>query len=192
MEYTEYLAPYNDEEPLEDQPLPADASLIAASPDYVADSDPKEDPEEDLEDDQADHLADGRDGNDEPSDDDNDDDDTDDEDPEEDPFKDKEDDEQEEEHIAPADSFVVPIVDYVLPVGDTETLEADEPTLPPGSPIIIPLSQTRLHRAWKTVRPEPPMSASMEACIARHAALPSPPLLVPLLALKSQTRMLSV
>nr|GEV98810.1 putative reverse transcriptase domain-containing protein [Tanacetum cinerariifolium] len=32
--------------------------------------------------------------------------------------------------------------------------------------------------AWKTVRPEPPMSASMEACIARHAALPSPPLLV--------------
>nr|GFC21050.1 hypothetical protein [Tanacetum cinerariifolium] len=35
----------------------------------------------------------------------------------------------------------------------------------------------------KTVRPEPPMSASMEACIARHATLFSPPLLVPSLPL---------
>nr|GEZ43710.1 hypothetical protein [Tanacetum cinerariifolium] len=34
-----------------------------------------------------------------------------------------------------------------------------------------------------TVRPEPPMSASMKACIARHAALPSPPLLIPSLPL---------
>nr|GEY94314.1 hypothetical protein [Tanacetum cinerariifolium] len=97
-------------------PLPADASPIVASPDYVADFDLEEDPE----DDQADYPADGGDGDDEPSDDD-DHDDTDNEDPEE------EDDEEEE--------------------------------------------------AWKTVRPEPPMSACMEACIARHATLPSPPLL---------------
>nr|GFA16119.1 hypothetical protein [Tanacetum cinerariifolium] len=92
-EYPKYLEPSDDEAPLEDQPLPAEASLIAASPDYVADSDPKEDPE----DDQADYPADGGDGDDEPSEDD-DDDDTDDEDPEKEPFKDEEDDEEEEEH----------------------------------------------------------------------------------------------
>nr|GEV20046.1 putative reverse transcriptase domain-containing protein [Tanacetum cinerariifolium] len=141
-EYPKYLAPSDDEAPLEDQPLPADASSITASPDYV------------------------------PSDDDA----TDDEDPEEEPFEDEEDD---EEHLASTDSSVVPIVDPVLPAGDTEALEADEPTHAPGSPIIIPFSQTRLRMAQKTVRPEPPMSASMEACIPRHAALPSPPLLVP-------------
>nr|GEZ07659.1 reverse transcriptase domain-containing protein [Tanacetum cinerariifolium] len=148
-EYLEYLEPSNDEAPLEDQPLPADASLITASPDYVADSDPKEDPEGD----QADYPADGGDGEDEPSDDD-DDDDTDDKDLDEEPFEDEEDDDEEEEHQALADSSGVPIVDL-----------------------------TRLHRARKTVRPEPPMSASMEACMARHAALPSPPLLVPSLPL---------
>nr|GEY78187.1 hypothetical protein [Tanacetum cinerariifolium] len=175
QEYPEYLGPSDDKAPLEDQPLPADASPIAALPDYVADSNLKKDPE----DDQADYPADGGDGDDEPFDDDDDDDDTDDEDPEEDPFEGKEDDEEEEEHLAPADSSVVPIVDHVLPAGDTEALEADEPTHAPGSPIIIPLSQTRLCKTRKTVRPEPPMSASIEACIARHAALPSSPLLVP-------------
>nr|GEW73781.1 putative reverse transcriptase domain-containing protein [Tanacetum cinerariifolium] len=136
-EYPEYLAPSDEEAPLEDQPLPADASPIVASPDYVADSDPEEDPEDDL----ADYPTDGGDGDDEPSDDD-DDDDTDDEDPEEEPFENEEDDE-EEEHLAPADSSAVPIVDH------------------------------------GTDRPEPPMLASMKACIARYAALPSPPLLVP-------------
>nr|GEZ75321.1 hypothetical protein [Tanacetum cinerariifolium] len=152
-------------------------SPIAASPDYVADFDSEEDPE----DDQADYLANGGDGDDEPSDDD--DDDTDDEDPKEEPFEDEEDDEEEEEHLAPTDSYVVPIVDPVLLAGDTEALEVDEPTHAPGSPIIIPLSQTHLRKARKTVRPEPPMSASMKACIARHDALTSPPLLVPSLPL---------
>nr|GFB55048.1 hypothetical protein [Tanacetum cinerariifolium] len=178
-EYPEYLAPSDDKAPLEDQPLPVDASLIAASPEYVADFDPKEDLEEDLEDDQADYLADEGDGDDEPSDDDDDDDDTDDEDPEEEPFED----EEEEEHLAPADSSTVLIVDHVLPAEEAEALEADEPTHAPESPIIIPLSQTRLRRARKTVRPEPPMLASMESCIARYVALPSPPLLVPSLPL---------
>nr|GEY27122.1 hypothetical protein [Tanacetum cinerariifolium] len=147
--YPEYLAPSNDEAPLEDQPLPVDASPIAASPGYVTDFDLEEDPE----DDQADYPTDGGDADDEPSDDD-DDDDTEDEDPEEEPFKDEEDGEEEEEHLASADSSAVPIIDH-----------------------------TRLCRVQKTVRPEPPMSASMEACIARHAALPSPPLLVPSLPL---------
>nr|GEU36535.1 putative reverse transcriptase domain-containing protein [Tanacetum cinerariifolium] len=178
LEYPEYLAPSDDETPLEDQPLPADASPTVASPGYGADFDPDKDLEEDLEVDHADYPADGRDGDDEPSDDD--DDDTNDED--EDPFEDEEDDEEEEEeeHLAPADSSIVPIVDLVLPAGDTEALEADEPTPTPRSPhIIILLSQTRLHRARKTVRLEPSMSASMEACNARHAALLSPPLHVP-------------
>nr|GEV94290.1 integrase, catalytic region, zinc finger, CCHC-type, peptidase aspartic, catalytic [Tanacetum cinerariifolium] len=178
----EYLEPSDDEELLEDHPLPADASPIPASPDYMAYFDPEEDLEEDPEDDQTDYPADGGDGDDEPFDDD-DDDDTNDEDPEEEPFEDEEDDEEEEEHLALADSSVVPIIDPVLLAGDTEALEADEPTHTPGSPIIIPLSQTRLRRTRKTVRPEPPMSASMEACIARHAGLPSPPLLVPYLPL---------
>nr|GEU69901.1 putative reverse transcriptase domain-containing protein [Tanacetum cinerariifolium] len=157
-EYPEYLAPYDDEAPLEDQPLPADASPIASSPDYVADSDPKEDPEEDPEDDQADYPADRGD--------DDDDDDTDDEDTKEEPFE--EDDEEEEEHPAPADSPAVPIVDLVLSAKETKALEDDETTHAPGSPISITFSQTRLRRAQKTVRPEPPMSASMEACIARR------------------------
>nr|GEY43506.1 putative reverse transcriptase domain-containing protein [Tanacetum cinerariifolium] len=146
VEYPKYLAPSDDEAPLEDQPLPADASPIAASPDYVADSDPEEEPE----DDQADYPADGGDGDDKPFDDD-DDDDTDDEDPEEEPF---EEDDEEEEHPALADSPVVPIIDLKC-----------------------------LRRVRKTVRPEPPMSASMEACIARQTALLSPPLLVPSLPL---------
>nr|GEX67327.1 retrovirus-related Pol polyprotein from transposon TNT 1-94 [Tanacetum cinerariifolium] len=175
-EYPEYLAPSDDEAPLEDQPLPADASPIAASPDYVADSDLEEDPK----DDQANYPADRGDGDDEPSDDDDDTEFDPNEDPKEEPFEDEEDDEEEEEHLAPADSSNVPIVDLVLPAGDTEALEADEPTHTPRSPhIIIPLSHTRLHRARKTVRPEPSMSAFMEACIARHAALLSPPLPIP-------------
>nr|GEX51854.1 reverse transcriptase [Tanacetum cinerariifolium] len=140
--YPEYLAPSDDEAPLEDQPPPTDALPTATSPGYVADFDPEEDPE----DDHADYPADGGDGDYEPSDDD----DTDDED--EDPFKDEKDD-KEEEHLALADSSAVPIVDPVLP--------------------------THLRKAQKTVILEPSMSASMEACIARHVALLSPPLPVP-------------
>nr|GEY93795.1 hypothetical protein [Tanacetum cinerariifolium] len=153
-EYPEYPAPFDDEAPLEDQPLPADASPTTASPGYVVDSDPDEDPKEDPEDVHADYPADGGNGDDEPSDYEDNDDDTNsdpDEDLEEEPFEDEEDNE-----------------------------EADEPTPTPKSPHIInPLSQTRLHRARKTVRPKPSMSASMEACIARHVALLSLPLYVP-------------
>nr|GEV94320.1 hypothetical protein [Tanacetum cinerariifolium] len=174
LEYHEYLAPSDDEAPLEDQPLPADASPTAALPGYVADSDLDEDPKEDPEDDHVDYVVDGGDLDDESSDDDDDYDDT--EDKDEKTFKD----EEEEEHLAPADSSVVPIVDPVLPARDTEALDADEPTPTPRSHhTIILLSQTRLRRARKTVRLEPSMLASMEACIARHDALLSPPLHVP-------------
>ncbi|GKA15705.1 hypothetical protein Tco_0695452 [Tanacetum coccineum] len=173
-EYPEYLVPSEDEAPMEDQPLPADASPVALSPGYVPDSDPEEDPEEDSEEEHADYPADGGDGDDEPSDDDSDDDDADDD---EEPFEDEEDDEEEEEHLAPADSPVIPVADPVPSAGDTEAFETDESAPTPRPPQIrIPFAQTRLRRARKTVRPEPPMSASMEACIAKHAAAPTPPL----------------
>ncbi|GJR70438.1 hypothetical protein Tco_0016503 [Tanacetum coccineum] len=173
-EYPEYLVPSEDEAPMEDQPLPADASPVALSPGYVPDSDPEEDPEEDSEEEHADYPADGGDGDDEPSDDDTDDDDADDD---EEPFEDEDEDEEEEEHLAPADSSAIPMVDPVPSAGDTEAFETDESAPTPRPPQIrIPFAQTRLRRARKSVRPEPPMSASMEARIAEHAAAPTPPL----------------
>nr|GEV87902.1 hypothetical protein [Tanacetum cinerariifolium] len=171
-EYPEYLVPSDAEAPLEDQLLPADVSPIAASPGYVTDSDPDEDPKEDSEEDHADYPDDREDGDDEPSEDD-DDDDTDDYEP----FEDEEDDEEEEEHLAPADSSVVPIVDHVPLADDTEAFETDESAPIPRSPqTMIPLSQTHLRKARKTVRLEPPMSPSMETCIVRHAAALTPSL----------------
>ncbi|GJT49253.1 hypothetical protein Tco_0975410 [Tanacetum coccineum] len=169
-EYPEYLVPSEDEAPMEDQPLPADASPAALSPGYVPDSDPEEDSEEEH----ADYPADGGDGDDEPSDDDSNDD-TDDDDEE--PFEDEDDDEEEEEHLAPADSSAAPVADPVPSAGDTEAFETDESAPTPRSPqTIVPFAQTRLRRARKTVRLEPPMSASMEARIAEYAAAPTPPL----------------
>nr|GEY71637.1 reverse transcriptase domain-containing protein [Tanacetum cinerariifolium] len=126
------------EAPMEDQPLPTDASPTALLLGYIDNSNPEED-EEDPEEDPVDYPANGRDNDDnESSDDDDDDNDVekDEEDPEEDPVdypanggdnddnessddddddddveKDDEDDE-EEEHLAPIDPFVVPIDDH--------------------------------------------------------------------------------
>nr|GEZ47030.1 hypothetical protein [Tanacetum cinerariifolium] len=114
-EHLEYLVPSKDEAPIEDEPLPADASPTALSPGYVVESDEDEDP-----------------------------------------FEDEDDDEEEDEHLAPSDSSVVPTVDPVLSAGDTKAFETDE--------------------AQKTIRLEPPMSASMKARIAEHAVAPIPPL----------------
>ncbi|GJW61553.1 hypothetical protein Tco_0110888 [Tanacetum coccineum] len=126
LRYPEYLVPSDDEAPMEDQPLPADASPIALSPSYVADSNLEEDSEEDSEEDHANYPVDGGDDDDEPFDDDDDDDDDDTGDEDEEPFKDEEDDEEEEEHLAPADSSVIPITDHVPSAKDTEALETDE------------------------------------------------------------------
>ncbi|GKE60818.1 hypothetical protein Tco_1511185, partial [Tanacetum coccineum] len=61
--------------------------------------------------------------------------------------------------------------------GDTEAFETDESTPTPRSPQTkVPFAQTRPRRARKTIRVEPPMSASMEARIAEHAASPTPPI----------------
>ncbi|GJR32185.1 hypothetical protein Tco_1108417 [Tanacetum coccineum] len=145
-EYPEYLVPSDDEVPIEDQPLPIDASHVALSPGYMADSDLEEDPKEDPEGDHTDYLADGGDGDDEPSDDDDDNDDTDDEDEE--PFKDEDVDEEEKEHLAPADSSVIPVVDHVTSAGDTEAFETDKSATTPRSPQTkVPLTQIRLRMA---------------------------------------------
>ncbi|GKC37437.1 hypothetical protein Tco_1049821, partial [Tanacetum coccineum] len=129
---------------------------------------------EDLEEDHADYPADGGDGDDEPSDD-NEDNNTDDEDEE--PFEDEDDDEEEEEQLAPADSSAIPIVDPVPSAGDIEAFETNESLPTPRSPQTkVPYAQTCLRKAWNTVKLKPPMSASIEACIAEHAAVPTPPL----------------
>nr|GFB35247.1 hypothetical protein [Tanacetum cinerariifolium] len=87
-------------EPIEDQPLPADASPTALSPGYIVDSDLEED-EEDPKEDPADYPADGGDNDDDESSDDDDDDD------------DVEKEEEEEEHLALADPSAVSTNDLV-------------------------------------------------------------------------------
>ncbi|GJV72999.1 hypothetical protein Tco_1492994 [Tanacetum coccineum] len=184
-EHPEYHAPSDDDIQVEDQPYADDASPIAESPGHIADSESMEEdsidylyePEDDDEDtkegpeeDHTDYPTDGEDGGDEPSDDNDDDDDTDDEDEE--TTKDGE----EEEHLAPANPSAVPVVDLVPSAKDTEAFKTDESAPTPRSPQTrVPFSQTRLRKAWKTVRLEPPMSAPIEARIAEHVAAPIPP-----------------
>ncbi|GKF45579.1 hypothetical protein Tco_0135381, partial [Tanacetum coccineum] len=179
-EHLKYHVPTDDDIQVEDQPYPDDASPTAESPGHIADSksmeedsidypdkpeDENEDPEKDPEEDHIDDPADREDGDDEPSNDDNDDDDTDDED------KEPTEDEEDEEHLAPADPSAVPVVDHVPSAGDIEAFETDESAPTPRSPQTrVLFSLTRLRRARKTVRLEPPMSASMEARIAEYAA----------------------
>ncbi|GKE82504.1 hypothetical protein Tco_1552504 [Tanacetum coccineum] len=84
--------------------------------------------------------------------------------------------EEEEEHLASADSVVAPVVDHVPSSEETEPFETDESAPTPRSPqTIVPFSQTRLRKAWKTVRLDPPMSPSMEARIAEYVVAPTPP-----------------
>ncbi|GKF77188.1 hypothetical protein Tco_0229658, partial [Tanacetum coccineum] len=180
----EYHAPSDDDIQVKDQPYADDASSTTKSPRYIADSDlieddtdedsidypnkpedGEEDDDEDLEEDPEEDPSEEH----EPEDDD-DDDDTDDEDEE--PTEDEED----EEHLALTNSSMVPVVDLVPSAGDTEAFETDESAPTPRSPQTrVPFSQTRLYRAQKTVRLEPPMSASIEARITEHAAAPIPP-----------------
>ncbi|GKD88017.1 hypothetical protein Tco_1359171 [Tanacetum coccineum] len=172
-EYPEYVVPSDNEAPIEDQPLPADASPVALSPGYVADSDSEEDREEDpkeySEEDHAYYPVDGGDDDDEPFDDDDNDDDIGDEDEE--PFED----EDEEEHLAPADSPIAPVIDPVPSTEDTEALETDE-----AAPTHVPTR--RRHTARMSVRPQTPVSLPSEAEVERLLALPIPPpsLLTPL------------
>ncbi|GKC61930.1 hypothetical protein Tco_1089528 [Tanacetum coccineum] len=155
--YPEYLAPSNDEVPVKDQPLPTDASPTAISPGYIAESEPIEDDfEEDPEMDPIDYADDDEEEEEESS----------------------GDEEEEEEHLALADSLL-PIPDYVPSSEEMEPFETDESadTPPPPKPpqTIIPFPQTRLRRAWISVRPHTLPSPSAEARITEYAAAPTPP-----------------
>ncbi|GKE91591.1 hypothetical protein Tco_1572686, partial [Tanacetum coccineum] len=159
-EYPEYLVPSDAEAPIEDQPLLADASPTTLSLGYVADSNL----EKDLEEDPANYPADGRD-DDESSRYDADDKD------EEETSEEEEDDDEDEEHLALADSFVVPAVDPVPSAEDIEAFETNESAPTPPSP--------RPRKARIFVGLEPPMAASIEARIVEYAAAPTPPLPLP-------------
>ncbi|GJX24749.1 putative reverse transcriptase domain-containing protein [Tanacetum coccineum] len=85
-------------------------------------------------------------------------------------------DDEEDEHLAPSDS-ALPVPDSVPSTEETKPFETDESTATPPSPhTVVPLSQTGLRRARKTVRPKPPLPASIEALIVEYASAPTPPL----------------
>ncbi|GKE52504.1 hypothetical protein Tco_1487660, partial [Tanacetum coccineum] len=143
------------DEHVEDQPYADDASPTAKSPGYIADSDSMEEDTDEDSIDYPDKPEDGEEDDDEDPEEDLEEDPSEEHEPEDDDDDDDTDDEdeqptedeEEEEHPALADSSVVPVV---------------EP---------IPLARDK----EKTVRLEPPMSASMKARIAEHAAAPIPP-----------------
>ncbi|GKC29060.1 hypothetical protein Tco_1036354 [Tanacetum coccineum] len=129
-EQPEYHASSDDDIQVKDQPYGDDTSPTAESPGYITDSDSME---EDTDEDSIDYPDEPEDGEED-----------DDEDPEEDPSADHKpeddedddgtddedeeptEDEDEEEHLALADSFVVPVVDPVPSVRDTKAFETDE------------------------------------------------------------------
>ncbi|GKB70544.1 putative reverse transcriptase domain-containing protein [Tanacetum coccineum] len=170
-EYPEYLVPSDAKVPIEDKPIPVDASHIALSLGYVTDSDPEEDPEDDPKEDPDDYPAD------EGDDDDYDEssrDDADDEDGE--ASEDEDDNKDEEEHLAPTDSSDVPVVDPVPLTEDIEAFETDEsaPTPPTSPHHIIIFSETIPRTARMYVRPHTPPSPSAEARFAEFASAPTP------------------
>ncbi|GKA17489.1 hypothetical protein Tco_0697326 [Tanacetum coccineum] len=139
-EYPEYLAPSDEEVPVEDQPYAVADSPIALSPGYVADSDPEEDPEEDSKDGPVDYPADGGDGDDD----------------------DSSDDDEEEEAATPsspsacrttASVFIQPEAPMPFPSEEeVEILLALPP--PPPSPLILlspPFVKERLARCLATL-----------------------------------------
>ncbi|GJW49235.1 hypothetical protein Tco_0090586 [Tanacetum coccineum] len=183
--YPEYLVPSIDEVPIEDQPLPADASPTTLSPGYVADSDPSE---EDPEEEPTEYPTNGGD------DDDDDDDDID----------DKED-EEVEEHLALADFTTLHATSQGYDICLTSMSAATEaliaavaaalPSSPPPS-LLTPLSSPFPHIPSPPLPlPSPPTYTSptyAEAPLGYRAAMiwssatsplpllvPSPPLLLP-------------
>nr|GEY75194.1 hypothetical protein [Tanacetum cinerariifolium] len=110
-------------EPIEDQPLPADASPIALSPGYVVNSDPEKDEKDPKEDPAYYHVGRGDNDNDESSNDDNDDDDVE---------KDEEV-KEEEEHLAPADPLMYLQTILSPQAENTEAFETDESASTPST-----------------------------------------------------------
>ncbi|GJW59781.1 putative reverse transcriptase domain-containing protein [Tanacetum coccineum] len=104
-EYSEYLAPYDDEIPIEDQPY-----ATAASPDG-----PMDYPADEGDDDDDESFGDDADDKDEE--------------------EASEEDEEEEEHLAPADSTAAsPVVDPVPSAEETEPFETEESVATPPPP----------------------------------------------------------
>ncbi|GJU36739.1 hypothetical protein Tco_1185093 [Tanacetum coccineum] len=150
-EYPEYLVPSDDEVPIKDQPLPADASPTTLSSSYVAKFDPsEEDPEEDL----TEYPANKGDNDEEEEESSRDDD------------KEEEDEafeeEEEEEHLALADSTTLPAIDPVPSAEDTKAFEINESASMPPPP-----------RSPRTKAP-----LGYKAIVIRSRAV-SPPLLLP-------------
>ncbi|GJY25558.1 hypothetical protein Tco_0400284 [Tanacetum coccineum] len=155
-EYREYVAPSDDEVPIEDQPLLAYASPTAQSSGYVADSNPsEEDPEEDPEEDHAEYPADR----------DNDDDDIE-------AFK------TDKSAPTPPSPPTHTSPTYAeAPLGYRAAMIRSRAASPP------PVPSPRLRRARISVRPQTQMVAATEALIAAIPSpslpLPSPPLPLP-------------
>ncbi|GKD64032.1 hypothetical protein Tco_1306140, partial [Tanacetum coccineum] len=162
-EYPKYLVPSDDEAPIKDQPLLADASPTVVSPGYVADSNPSE---EDPEEAPAEYPADRGD----------DDDDDDDKDKDEEA---SEEDKEEEKHLASADFTTLLVVDPVPSTKDTEAFEIDEST--PTSP--SPRLRTHvavvaeLPSSSPPTSPLTPLSSPLPQIPSRPLPLLSPPTL---------------
>ncbi|GJR11758.1 reverse transcriptase domain-containing protein [Tanacetum coccineum] len=151
-EHPEHLVPADDDSQAEDQPYAKDASPIAESPGYITDSDLIED----------DTDADSIDYPDEPGTD------NEDEDPEKEPNEEHEPEKEDAKEDESSENS-----DETEPFKENETAATPPPPRSPQNRTLF--SQIRLCRARKTVRLAPPMSASMDARIAEHAATPIPP-----------------
>ncbi|GKF32284.1 hypothetical protein Tco_0102082, partial [Tanacetum coccineum] len=189
--YPEYIPLEDDHEfPAEEQPLPPIDSPTAESPRYITESNPEEDPEgyedDKIEDGPVDYPMDGGDDGYDGDDDDGD--------SSRDDARDEDEDgedEEEEEHLAAADSTVIPADEPAFPP------EGTEPVIPPpstditiGARITIrpqtsislpPEAEVERLLAMTTPSPSPPISLSLPStgeCLARCTALPahSPPL----------------
>ncbi|GKE14067.1 hypothetical protein Tco_1421644, partial [Tanacetum coccineum] len=166
----------------EGQPYADDASPTAESPRYIADSDSMED---DIDTDSIDYPDEPVIGDEDPKDEDEDEDpeedpsekhglEDDDEDPEEDPSEEHDpEDEDEDPEEDPSKEHEPEDEDAKE---DEPSEDSDETGPFEENKTRVPFSQTRLPRARKTIRPEPPMLTSMEARIAEHAATPIPPI----------------
>nr|GEV85059.1 hypothetical protein [Tanacetum cinerariifolium] len=122
LEYPEYLAPSDEEVPVEDQPYDAIDSPIALSSGYIADPDPKDE----SEDSPTDYPTDEGDDDDDSS--------RDDANDEDEEKASKED--EEEEHLTLADSTADAslVVDHVPFAKETEPFETDESAVTPPPP----------------------------------------------------------
>ncbi|GJT43856.1 hypothetical protein Tco_0952571 [Tanacetum coccineum] len=174
LEHLEYLALFDDEIPVEDQPLPVDASPTALSLVYVADFDPlDEEPDEDP----ANYPVDeGDDEEEEESSKDN-------EEEDEEAFEDNK---EEEEHLALADS-TLPDIDYVHSAEETKPFETNEEwkTVKPQPPMAASTEALIAEYAAAPTPPLPlpslltPLSSPLLRIPSSPLPLPSPPLLLP-------------